>query len=67
MSLTLRTSRFAVPRLPVVTLWRGVVSVLRRLRRDANLRRDLERMDDHMLSDIGVSRAQLGFEVDRQP
>jgi uncharacterized protein YjiS (DUF1127 family) len=25
----------------------------------------LEQMDDHMLSDIGVSRAQVGFELDR--
>jgi uncharacterized protein YjiS (DUF1127 family) len=34
--------------------------------RAAALRRELDRMDARMLSDIGVSRAQLQFEVDRK-
>jgi uncharacterized protein YjiS (DUF1127 family) len=37
----------------------------KRMQRQASLRRELDRMDAHMLSDIGVSRAQLAFEVDR--
>ncbi len=27
----------------------------------------LEQMDDHMLQDLGVSRAQAGFELDQAP
>lgn len=30
-------------------------------------RRNLQRMDDHMLADIGVSHAQAKFEADRKP
>jgi uncharacterized protein YjiS (DUF1127 family) len=33
-----------------------------RLQRET--RRQLDQMDDHMLQDLGVSRAQLEFEVD---
>ncbi len=30
-------------------------------------RRNLGRLDDHMLADIGVSHAQAKFEADRKP
>jgi uncharacterized protein YjiS (DUF1127 family) len=30
-------------------------------------RRNLRRLDDHMLSDIGITRAQAQFEADRRP
>lgn len=30
-------------------------------------RRNLQRLDDHMLADIGVSHAQAKFEADRKP
>jgi uncharacterized protein YjiS (DUF1127 family) len=35
-----------------------------RARRLAETRRTLAQMDDHMLADLGVSRAQAYFEVD---
>jgi uncharacterized protein YjiS (DUF1127 family) len=35
--------------------------------RDEVSRRNLRRMDDHMLSDIGLSRAQAQFEANRKP
>ncbi len=35
------------------------------MRRRAALRREVERLDDHMLADIGISRAQLLFETRR--
>ena len=35
--------------------------------RDEVSRRNLRRMDDHMLADIGISHAQAKFEVDRKP
>ena len=35
--------------------------------RDEISRRNLRRLDDHMLADIGISRAQAQFEADRVP
>ena len=35
--------------------------------RDEVSRRNLGRLDDHMLADIGVSHAQAKFEADRKP
>ncbi len=50
-------------------LRRLATSLLTRWRK-ARLRRETRRyimgMDDHMLADIGVSRAQALFEIDRQ-
>ncbi len=72
MSLTLRTTGFS-RRKPVTRaghslagLWRAVRDGLKRMERASALRRELDRMDDRMLSDIGVSRAQLEFETDRR-
>ena len=66
MSLTLGTSRtLRLPKASAAILWRGLAEGVKRIRRNAALRRELDRMDDHMLSDIGVSRAQMLFEVDR--
>lgn len=39
----------------------------RHARRLAETRRYLQAMDDHMLNDLGVSRAQAMFELDRAP
>jgi uncharacterized protein YjiS (DUF1127 family) len=65
MSLTLGTTRhFRLPTPSVI--WRALVAGVKRIRRDAALRREMERMDDHMLSDLGLSRAQMTFEVDRR-
>jgi len=36
-----------------------------RARRLRETRRYIQQMDDHMLSDIGISRAQALFEIDR--
>ncbi len=66
MSLTLRTTHsIPRPRRSFAGLWRTARAALKRIERNAALRRELDRMDDRMLSDIGVSRAQLGFEIDR--
>jgi uncharacterized protein YjiS (DUF1127 family) len=66
MSLSLRTTQML--RLPKPSFGgtvRALSQALRRLERASALRRELDRMDDRMLSDIGVSRAQLMFEADR--
>ena len=68
MSLSLRTtitpsSWFAA--LPS-RLWHAARDARQRMKRTAILQRELDRMDAHMLSDIGISRAQLRFELDRQ-
>jgi uncharacterized protein YjiS (DUF1127 family) len=47
-------------------LWRAARNALKRAERRAAIRREVARMDDHMLSDIGVSRAQLCFLVDHE-
>jgi uncharacterized protein YjiS (DUF1127 family) len=68
MSLTLGTSRrLRAPKASPIILWRAITTLLGRLSRDAALRRELQGMDDHMLSDLGISRAQMMFEVDRRP
>jgi uncharacterized protein YjiS (DUF1127 family) len=68
MSLTLRTTGFSRPRrrISLAGLWRAARQGLKRMERDAALRRDLSRMDDRMLADIGVSRAQLEYQVDHR-
>ena len=66
MSLSLRTTQsFSRGNLPS-RIWRAALDMRKRMKREAALRRELDRMDAHMLADIGVSRAQLDFEVDRQ-
>ncbi len=67
MSLSLRTTRsLGLPKPSPGGLWRAMQQAVAGLGRAGALRREIDRMDDHMLSDIGVSRAQLGFEVDRR-
>lgn len=39
------------------------VEALRRIRRRARLRRDLQRLDEHLLHDIGARRADLEAEA----
>jgi uncharacterized protein YjiS (DUF1127 family) len=46
-------------------LWQALRQKFSRMRREAGLRREIERLDDRMLSDLGLSRAQALFEVDR--
>ena len=46
-------------------LWQALRVRFARMRREAGLRREIERLDDRMLSDLGLSRAQALFEVDR--
>jgi uncharacterized protein YjiS (DUF1127 family) len=36
------------------------------MRKQAEMRRAVARMDEHMLADIGVSRAQMTFEIERE-
>ncbi len=66
MSLSLGTTQaswlWALPS----HLWHAARDARKRMMRAAALRRELDRMDARMLSDIGVSRAQLQFEVDRK-
>ncbi|HTI00018.1 MAG TPA: DUF1127 domain-containing protein [Acidisoma sp.] len=45
-------------------LWRRLATAYVAATRRAALRRELDRMDAHMLADIGVSRAQLRFELE---
>jgi uncharacterized protein YjiS (DUF1127 family) len=42
-------------------VWRGMLAA----RADAVTRRQLQALDDHELSDIGISRAQANFEATR--
>ncbi len=35
--------------------------------RDEVSRRNMRRMDDHMMADIGISRAQVQFDLARKP
>jgi uncharacterized protein YjiS (DUF1127 family) len=58
---TFRPRAFSLP-----GLWRAARDALKRAERRAAIRRELDRMDAHMLSDIGVSRAQLTFIVDNE-
>ena len=67
MSLAVGTNRvLRLSKVSPARAWRLVVTTIGRMRRDAALRRELQRMDDHMLSDLGVSRAQLMFDADRR-
>lgn len=67
MSLALYTRRsLRLRSLSPLVLWRSAKGIYTRMERASALRRELERMDAHMLADIGVSRAQLQFEVDRE-
>ncbi len=45
----------------VSRLWHGVGDAMQ-LRR---MRRELAQLDDRMLQDLGISRAQAAFEADR--
>ena len=45
-------------------LWDAAHGAQKRMARQVSLQRELDRMDAHMLSDIGISRAQLTFEID---
>jgi uncharacterized protein YjiS (DUF1127 family) len=65
MSLSLGITRTYSPGVLLSRLWHTARDAQTRMKRDAALRRELDRMDAHMLADIGVSRAQLRFEVDR--
>jgi uncharacterized protein YjiS (DUF1127 family) len=65
MSLTLGTKSLRHPTgFSVGTLWRIAQGAYTRMTRASRLRRELETMDSHLLADIGVSRAQLRFEID---
>jgi uncharacterized protein YjiS (DUF1127 family) len=37
---------------------------LRRMAQGAALRRQMERMDPHIMADLGISHAQLHFEIE---
>ena len=66
MSLSLGTTQNFSLRALSSQVWHAARDAQKRMKRAAALRRELDRMDAHMLSDIGVSRAQLEFEVDRK-
>ena len=42
----------------------ALLAAARHTRRLAETRRSVARMDEHMLADIGVSRAQMTFEIE---
>ena len=66
MSLSIRTTQPIRLSAWPARLWHAARDAQKRMKRVAALRRELDRMDAHMLSDIGVSRAQLHFEIDRE-
>lgn len=45
------------------SMLRKLADMLQRRRQRARLRRELERLDDHMLHDIGARRAELEAEA----
>ncbi len=47
--------------------WAGIQANLKRAERVVASRRNLNRLDDRMLSDIGISHAQAQFEAGRKP
>jgi uncharacterized protein YjiS (DUF1127 family) len=66
MSLSLGTRFAGQPaRLTAGRFWQSIRSRYARMMRATRLRRELSLMDERMLSDIGVSRAQLGYELDK--
>jgi uncharacterized protein YjiS (DUF1127 family) len=66
MSLSIGTTRdHRLGALPS-RLWHAMREAQKRMARTASLQREFDRMDARMLSDIGVSRAQLHFEVDHE-
>lgn len=44
---------------PLIKMWHGLGQAMR----DAAVMRDIERMDDRMLQDLGVSRAQAEYQA----
>ena len=48
-------------------VWRRFRRAYAQALREEASRRNLRRLDDHMLSDIGISRAQARFEAERKP
>ena len=65
MSLSIGTTRASWLGALPFRLWHAARDAQKRMKRTAALQRELDRMDARMLSDIGISRAQLSFEVDR--
>lgn len=47
--------------------WRRFRRAYAQALREEVSRRNLRVLDDHMLSDIGITRAQAQFEADRKP
>jgi len=47
--------------------WASLGANLKRAERVVASRRNLHRLDDRMLSDIGISHAQAQFEAGRKP
>jgi uncharacterized protein YjiS (DUF1127 family) len=62
LTLSLPFARFGTGLGHAVQTLRARFEHARKLRQT---RRYLEQMDDHMLSDLGVSRAQASFELER--
>lgn len=65
MSLTLgrktaNRSLFVSP----ARLWQAFQARYARIAQANRLKRELARMDPRMLSDMGISRAQMGFELE---
>ena len=65
-------SRAGTATLPHITaaarlFWRRFKRAYAVALREETSRRNLRVMDDRMLSDIGISRAQARFEADRKP
>jgi len=66
------TTRAGIATLPHLTAvvrlaWRRFKRAYAVALREETSRRNLRVMDDRMLSDIGISRAQARFEADRKP
>ncbi len=45
--------------IPLARLWHGLGQAMR----DAAVMRDIDRMDDRMLQDLGLSRAQAEYQA----
>jgi uncharacterized protein YjiS (DUF1127 family) len=66
LSLTLPFGRFSIG-IGIGHMAQTLRARWQHARRLRETRRYLERMDDHMLSDLGVSRAQVFFEIEHAP